>query len=51
MKYFAYPYGNFNQLAIDCVKQVGFEQAWSVTQGSQNPNELDFIFKQYRPYL
>ena len=51
MKYFAYPYGNFNQLAIDCVKQVGFEQAWSVTQGSQNPNEIDFIYKQYRPYL
>jgi peptidoglycan/xylan/chitin deacetylase (PgdA/CDA1 family) len=51
MKYFAYPYGSYNQLVIDCVKEVGYEQAWSVTQGSQNPNELDFIFKQYRPYL
>ena len=51
MKYFAYPYGNFNQLVIDCVKEIGYEQAWSVTQGSQDINEPDFVFKQYRPYL
>jgi hypothetical protein len=51
MKYFAYPYGNFNQLVIDCVKEVGYEQAWSVTQGSQDIADTDYLFKQYRPYL
>ena len=51
MKYFAYPYGNFNNLVIDCVKEAGYEMAWSVTQGSQNPNEEDWTYKIYRPYL
>lgn len=51
IRYFAYPYGRYNDLVIDCVKQVGYEAAWSVTQGSTNPHEKDFIFKQYRPYL
>lgn len=50
-KYFAYPYGNFNQLAIDCVKQLGYEEAWSVTQGCQDVGDPDFKYKQYRPYL
>lgn len=51
MKYFAYPYGNYNQLAIDCVKQLGYEEAWSVTQGCQDITDPDFKYKQYRPYL
>jgi hypothetical protein len=51
MEYFAYPYGNYNDLVVDCVKKAGYKAAWSVTQGSTNPNEQDYIFKQYRPYL
>lgn len=51
MKYFAYPYGHFNDIVIECVKEVGYEKAWSVHQGSRNPNEKDYNFKIYRPYL
>jgi hypothetical protein len=51
IEYFAYPYGNYNDLVVDCVKKAGYKAAWSVTQGSTNPNEQDYIFKQYRPYL
>lgn len=51
MRYFAYPYGNFNQMVIDCVKRAGYQKAWSVTQGSQNQNETDYDYKIYRPYL
>ena len=51
MRYFAYPYGKFNDLVIECVKDAGFEKAWSVTQGSQDPNEKDWRYKIYRPYL
>lgn len=51
MKYFAYPYGNFNDLVVECVKEAGYERAWSVTQGSRNPEDKDHDFKIYRPYL
>ncbi len=51
MKYFAYPYGRFNDLVIDCVKKAGFEKAYSVTQGSMNPDDKDYQFKIYRDYL
>ena len=51
MKYFAYPYGLFNDLVVECVKELGYEKAWSVTQGSRNPNEKDYEYKLYRPYL
>ncbi len=51
MKYFAYPYGKFNDLAIECVKEMGYEKAWSVTQGSRNPEDKDHNYKIYRPYL
>jgi peptidoglycan/xylan/chitin deacetylase (PgdA/CDA1 family) len=51
MKYFAYPYGKFNDLVIECVKEVGFEKAWSVTQGSQDENEIDHKYKIYRDYI
>lgn len=45
MKYFAYPYGKYNNLVIECVKEVGYEDAWSVTQGN---NEQ---YTRYRNYL
>ena len=51
MKYFAYPYGKFNDLTIECVKEMGYEKAWSVTQGSRNPQDKDHNYKIYRPYL
>ena len=51
MDYFAYPYGRFNQVVLECVQEVGFKEAWSVTQGSQDINDPNYIFKQYRPYL
>jgi hypothetical protein len=51
MDYFAYPYDRYNKVVLDCVQQAGFKEAWSVTQGSQDINEPDFAFKQYRPYL
>ena len=45
MKYFAYPYGKYNDLVVHCVQEVGYEKAWSVTQGNDNPLTL------YRNYL
>ena len=33
------------------LKELGYEKAWSVTQGSRNPNEKDYDYKLYRPYL
>jgi hypothetical protein len=50
-KYFAYPYGNYNDLVIDCIKQTNFKYAWSVTQGSTNPQEKDYNFKIFRDYI
>lgn len=32
LDYFAYPYGKYNQLVKDCVKEVGFKEAYSVFQ-------------------
>jgi len=51
MDYFAYPYGRYNKVVLDCVQQAGFKEAWSVNQGSMNENDPDYIFKQFRPYL
>jgi len=51
IRYFAYPYGRYNDLVVECVKKAGYEAAWSVTQGSTNPNDKDHQFKLYRPYL
>lgn len=31
--YFAYPYGRYNDLVVECVKEAGYKEAWSVTQG------------------
>lgn len=39
-KYFAYPYGRFNDLVVECVKESGYEFAYSVTQGNDNPLTL-----------
>jgi peptidoglycan/xylan/chitin deacetylase (PgdA/CDA1 family) len=51
MDYFAYPYGRYNQVVLECVQQAGFKQAWSVNQGSMNENESNYLFKQCRIYL
>lgn len=45
MKYFAYPYGKFNDMVIEAVKKAGFEEAWSVTEGD------DSQFQRLRRYL
>lgn len=45
MKYFAYPYGKYNDLVIECVKEVGYKDAWSVTQGDGEQ------FKRKRTYI
>lgn len=50
-RYFAYPYGTFNDLIIQCVKDAGYEKAYSVTQGSTNPNDRDYNFKIFRDYI
>lgn len=51
IKHFAYPYGAYNDLVIECVKEAGYEKAYSVTQGSQDPNDPDYNFKIYRDYI
>lgn len=37
MKYFAFPYGKWNSLVLECVKEAGYEKAFSVfdTDGTQ----------------
>lgn len=51
IKYLAYPYGTFNDLVIECTKEVGYEKAYSVTQGSTDPNDPDYNFKIFRDYI
>jgi peptidoglycan/xylan/chitin deacetylase (PgdA/CDA1 family) len=51
MQYFAYPYGTYNDLVIECVKEVGFKVAYSVTQGSQDRTDPAYHFKIYRDYI
>jgi hypothetical protein len=51
MKYFAYPYGKYNNFVVECVKLLGYEKAWSVTQGSQDPDEENYNFKLFRDYI
>ena len=51
MDFFAYPYGNYNDLVIKCVKKAGFSFAWSVIQGSVDKNEIDYNYKIYRNYI
>lgn len=47
----AYPYGTYNDLVIECVKEAGYTYAYSVTQGSRDPSDPDFDYKIYRDYL
>lgn len=45
MKYFAYPYGRFNDAVLQAVKDAGYEEAWSVVQGDNSQ------FQRLRSYL
>lgn len=45
MEELSYPHGLFNDLVIECAKEVGFKRAWSVTQGDGSAYQLN------RPYL
>lgn len=51
MDYFAYPYGNFNDLVVHCVKSVGYKYAWSVVQGIKDTFDDNYNFKLYRNYI
>jgi peptidoglycan/xylan/chitin deacetylase (PgdA/CDA1 family) len=51
MKYFAYPYGTFNDLVIECVREAGYKLAYSVTQGSKDLHDPDYNYKIYRDYI
>ena len=51
MKYFAYPYGTFNDLVIECVRDAGFKMAYSVHQGSRDINDSNYNFKIIRSYI
>lgn len=51
MKYFAYPYGTFNNLVIECVRDAGFKMAYSVHQGSRDINDSNYNFKIIRSYI
>lgn len=50
-KYFAYPYGTFDQRVVEIVKAAGYEKAYSVTQGTLDPNVPDWQFKIHRNYV
>lgn len=50
-QFFAYPYGRYNDLVIECVKESGYKFAFSVTQGTRNPSDNDYNFKIYRDYI
>lgn len=45
-KYLRYPYGEYCDKVIECVKQVGFQKAYSVTQGVH-----DNQYKIYSDYV
>lgn len=51
MEYFAYPYGTFNNLVIECVREAGFKMAYSVHQGTKNINDSDYNYKIFRSYI
>lgn len=51
MKTFAYPYGRYNDLVIECVKEMGYERAYSVTQGSTCTSDPLYKYKIYRDYI
>jgi len=41
MKYFTYPYGAISPMVVDCVRDAGFEKAWSVHQGDGSTFQLN----------
>lgn len=45
MRYFAYPYGRYDNRVVEAVRRAGYEKAYSVTQGNDNPLTL------FRNYL
>ena len=47
MKKLAYPYGRFNATVLEAVREVGFEEAFSVTQGdnSQFQRTREYVSK------
>lgn len=51
MDYFAYPYGIYDERIIRLVKEAGYKQAYSVTQGTLNVNDSDYNFKIFRDYI
>lgn len=51
MQYFAYPYGTFNDLVIECVKEAGFRMAYSVHQGTVDIRDENFNYKIFRSYI
>lgn len=50
-RYFAYPYGTFNNEVVKAVKDAGYERAWSVHQGTLNSTVPDWQFKIKREYV
>lgn len=44
-EYLAYPYGRYDERVVRIAKEMGFKEAWSVTQGTDEP------FKRVRTYL
>jgi hypothetical protein len=51
MKYFAYPYGTYNDLVIECVKEAGFKMAYSVHQGTKDLTDPNYNYKIFRSYI
>lgn len=51
METLAYPYGKYNDLVIECVKEIGYKSAFSVTQGCTNIWDKDHHLKVYRDYI
>jgi peptidoglycan/xylan/chitin deacetylase (PgdA/CDA1 family) len=50
-KYFAYPYGAFNDTVVQAVKDAGYERAWSVHQGTWDASTKDWQYKINRNYV
>lgn len=44
-EYLAYPYGRYDERVVRIAKEMGFKDAWSVTQGTDEP------FKRFRNYI